>query len=351
LGYKPFFIPCFRAIIFSLLLTAAACNTAQDHAPDVAHIPVSLDVRRLDQDVAALDTNNLAKSLADLSAKYPDFMSLYLDTLLMLDIRQDYSDANPGIAERLRSFLTHKDYRGLFDTVARHFPDTKNMDKDLTRGFRYLKYYYPDYPIPRVIYFVSGLKNWSAVTYEHTVGIGLDMYLGEKYPFYTASTVNIPAYLLPRQSPQYVCINVFRAIYQDMYAYDPRNKTLLDMMVEAGKEIYFLRKILPFTDDTLRLGYSQAQWAWGQENEAHIYNYFINQGLLYETNWQKILRYVTNGPTSTGMPAESPGNIGTFIGYKIISAYMAQFPNTTLQQLAALQDAQKILTDAKYKPR
>ena len=40
-----------------------------------------------------------------------------------------------------------------------------------------------------------------------------------------------------------------------------------------------------------------------------------------------------------------------WLGWQIISAYMQRYPNTTLPQLLALRDAQKLLEQSKYKPR
>jgi uncharacterized protein YjaZ len=83
-----------------------------------------------------------------------------------------------------------------------------------------------------------------------------------------------------------------------------------------------------------------------------IFNFFATKNLLYEKEFEKIMRYVNDGPNSTGMPAQSPGNIGTWLGFQIVKAYMEQHPKMTMQQLLATnEDAQKFLEEAKYKPR
>jgi hypothetical protein len=48
-----------------------------------------------------------------------------------------------------------------------------------------------------------------------------------------------------------------------------------------------------------------------------IWHYFSQRKLLYSTQWADIMRYINEGPTSMGMPPESPGNIGSFIGWQI----------------------------------
>lgn len=339
--------------ICCLILTTAALYSCgnSEKVPDVSNIRISIASQRLDYDLAGLDTNNLQPGLQALKAKYPDFLDFYLDTLMGFGIRGNYADTSKPVAMGLRLFLTHKDYRGLFDTVLKHYPDTKEIDKELTDGFTFMKYYYPNYKLPKIIYLVSGLNNWGAFTYESSIiGIGLDMFLGGSYPFYRS--VGLPDYMDKHLTPAYIPVAVFRSVYEDMHPFVMENKTLLDMIVQRGKEQYFLQRVLPKTADTTLLGYSKFQLDWCQKNESEVYNYFIQKNLFYERDWQKILRYVNDGPTSTGMPAESPGNIGTWVGLQIVNAYMEQHPEATMQQMLAQPlDAQRFLEESKYKPK
>ena len=265
------------------------------------------------------------------------------------EIKGDYSDSNPGIEHGLKTFLAYKDYRGVFDSVNVHFPDTKEIEKQLSKGFQYLKYYYPNYHEPKIIYIVSGLNNWGAFTFDdNTLAIGLDMFLGKNYPFY--KSVGLPDYLDPYFSPDYIPVAAFSAIYNEMQPFD-KDKPLLDMMIQKGKMQYFLSKVVPFVADTTRFGYSENQLKWCEASEGEIYNFFIKENLLYESSQQRVLRYVTDGPNSTGMPDQSPGNIGMWIGYRIVLSYMKQYPSTTMEQLFNNTDAQKLLEQAKYKPK
>lgn len=317
--------------------------------PDVSKIKVQLESRRLDRDLFALDTNRLADGLNGLQARYPDFLNFYLDTLMGFNIRGDFSDTAAGVQQGLRVFLSHKDYRGLFDTVAAHFPDTRDIEQELTKGFRYMKYYFPDYRVPKLVYFTSGLNSYSAISYDDIVGVGLDMYLGPHYPFY--ASVGIAAYLSQRLKPEYIPVDVFKVIYRDDHPFTMDDRNLLDMMIQRGKEQYFLEQVLPFTDDTLRLGYTARQLQWCRENEAQVYNFFVKDNLLYETRLQEVGRYVNDGPGTAKMPPESPGNIGAFVGLQIVRSYMKEHPDVTLPQLLRDQDAQRFLEGSKYKPR
>ena len=74
--------------------------------------------------------------------------------------------------------------------------------------------------------------------------------------------------------------------------------------------------------------------------------------VLYATDWQDIMRYVNDGPNSTGMPPESPGNIGSWIGWQIVKTYFDKHGNISLPQLLNDKiDAQTFLRESGYRPK
>lgn len=335
-------------LICVTLLTA--CGDGVD-APDVSDVKVELQTYRFDRDMAAIDTNNVAAGLEQLHTKYPEFTDFFLDKLMGFGIEHNYNDTTMAIREGLRVFLTYKDYKNLFDTIAVHFPDTKDADAALTKGFRFMKHYYPGYHVPKIIYVNTGLNRMNAFTYDTTiVGVSLDMFLGKGYPYY--ASVGIPDYVLPTLEPEYIPVYVFRTAYTYDHPFVPENKTLLDMMIQRGKQQYFLSKIIPFIPEHQRLFFSPEQLDWCQKNEALIYNFFVQQKFLYSTNWAEILRYVNDGPTAAGMAPESPGNVGSYIGLRIVEAYMERNAATPWQELLNKEiDAQQLLQQSKYKPK
>jgi hypothetical protein len=323
----------------------------KDNNPDVSDIKVSLQTKRLDKDLYGIDTNNVAAGLQQLQSVYPDFLNFYLDTLLGFGVNGNYTEENEAIALGVKKFLTDKDCRGVMDTVIKRFPDTKDVEEELVKGFKYYKHYYPNYKEPRIIYMTSCLNNWGAFTYgSDIVGIGLDMFLAPGYPFY--QSVGVPDYMEKQLTKENIPVAVFRAIYQDEHPFIPQNSTLLDMMLQRGKERYFLSKVIPFVPEHVRLGFTEQQLEWCEKNEAMVYNFFMSEDLLYSTDWQKILRYVNEGPTSAGMPAESPGNIGTWVGLRIVESYLKKNDKTTMQDLLNdKQEPQIFLQRSGYKPR
>lgn len=339
-------------VILSIIISSGITGCGGgEKAPDVSNIEVNFSSQRLDKDLYMLDTNQLGAGLVQLQKMYPEFLGFYLDTLMGFSINGNFVDTNSGIQKGLKTFLTHKDYRGVFDTVLKHFPDEKVVNEKLVKGFQYMKYYYPEYKVPHIIYLVSGLNNYGALTFgDSTMGIGLDMFLGAGYPFY--KSVGIPEYFERQLNPDYIPVAVIRTAYREKHPIVVDGKVLLDMMIQNGKEMYFASKMLPFIDEHIRFAYTAEQLKWCEENEAMVYDFFVRQELLYENNLQKVVRYVMDGPSATGMPSESPGNIGSWVGLQIVEAYMKEHPKTTLQELIdAPIDAQRFLLESKYKPK
>lgn len=348
------------ALTTSLLFVSLAftrCNNTGENKPDVSHIKVSLPTSRFDIDLYAIDTNHIGDGLQKLKAKYPDFLDYFLDTLMAYNIRGNYSDTVAGIREGLKPFLVFKDFADLEDSIKQHYPDTRKTDEELTEAYKNMKYYFPSYPIPKVVYLNLGLSRWPAFPLDSsTLCIALDMFLGDHFPHY--KSVGLPDYLMVHRRQSYIPVSAFTALYRGLHPFSIDDRTLLDLIIQRGKEQYFLHKIFPDKPDSVVFGYTQRQVDWCNKNEALIYNFFIHQNLLYNKEAHSITPYITEGPFATGLesPAapvkNTPGNVGTWLGYKIVSSYMANHPTTTLPQLLAFQtDAARFLDEAKYKPR
>jgi len=333
----------FVNLVFICNILLSCKNT--DSNIDLSHIKVETHYYPFYQDFSKLNPQNLKQGLIQLKAKYPDFLDFYLDTLVGLNINSDYSMENKGLV----SFLTYKDYRNLFDTVNLVFPNTNLLDQNLDVLLKSIKYYDSTFYIPKnVYYFVSGLNKFTAVIQNETnMGIGLDMFLGAGFQPYNA--IGIPEYALIKFTKEQIPIWVATAIYEDKFPFTTEGKTLLEMMIEKGKELYFIEKTLPELSENLKFGFRDNQMKWVKENEVAIYNFFLQNNLLYEKSHQKIMRYIIDGPTTPGFPENSPGNLGSYIGLRMVQEF-AKKSKLPLKEILKENDAQKILANANYKP-
>jgi hypothetical protein len=111
--------------------------------------------------------------------------------------------------------------------------------------------------------------------------------------------------------------------------------------------------VMPETSDTLKIGYTQNQLVWCDENEAGIWAYFLENDLLFESDYLKIQKYLAEAPFTPGIgeKSESAPKLGIWTGWQIVKKYMDKNPEVSLQQLMLESDSQKILSLSKYKPR
>jgi len=351
-------------LVLAAYIFCASCKNG-DSAPDVSNIKINLQTRRFDKDLYSLNVQHLGAGLNKLKEKYPDFLDYYLDTLMAYGIHGNYSDTAAGIQRNpkdtlrpsLHNDLTFKDFTNLEDTILKHYPDNKDLDQELAKAFANAKYYLPDFAVPNIIYVNMALSKWATFPLDKkTLCIGLDMFLGDQFPYYRS--VGVPSYMDAHFRRSYLPVSVFSTLYQTIHPFADEDKTLLDLMIQRGKEQYFLHKVLPGTSDSVLFGFTTQQLKWCGENEATIYNFFIHQNLLYSRVGHNITPYIKDGPFAKDMESPSdpvkytPGNVGTWLGYRIVCAWMQQNPTTNLATLLSQPiDAQSFLDKAQYRPK
>lgn len=337
----------FVAIVF-IIISNVSCNIGDHRAPDVSGISMQVNIVRFDTAFMSLDTSHVLKGLSQLNKKYPAFLPVYLNQIMNFG---EWSDTNKTLAKDVQALITGKDIRLLQDTVNAHFnaKEIHHIESQLEEGFRYIKYYFPDFYPPRVVTFISGLANYGAVTVDTVLGIGLDMFLGKDFLPYRQVANPYPGYMLRQFSPAFIPADCFKVLQQQMFPLPDKGK-LLDLMIAYGKQLYFLDKVMPQAPDSVKIGYTQKQLQWCKENEQYIWQYFVQNNLLYEGDMQKIMHYIGPAPSTRGMPSAAPGNIGSWIGWQIVRKYMEEQDETTLLQLMRSENAQQILSEAHYRP-
>jgi hypothetical protein len=128
-------------------------------------------------------------------------------------------------------------------------------------------------------------------------------------------------------------------------------KGLVEQMIEKGKQWWLLDKFLPATPDSIKTGYTKQQLSWCNENEGLIWNEIITtEKDLYTKDPQTLQNYIGEAPFTQSMGPNSPGNIGQWVGWRIVKKFADKNPSMSLTDVLKT-DARKILEEAKYKPK
>ncbi|MDO7575639.1 MAG: gliding motility lipoprotein GldB, partial [Flavobacteriaceae bacterium] len=110
--------------------------------------------------------------------------------------------------------------------------------------------------------------------------------------------------------------------------------------------------MLPQTSDAIKISYSQEQVDWVHDNERYMWQYFIENELLYKTQSSLFLRFIEPAPFSKfylEIDNETPGKVGQWIGWQIVRSYMEKNPDTALEKLFETP-AMELFNQSNYKP-
>ena len=88
---------------------------------------------------------------------------------------------------------------------------------------------------------------------KDALAIGLQMYLGKNFSAYnTLEAIDkFPQYISRRFDAQYIPVNCFQNIAQDIYPEKPQGQSLIEQMIEKGKQWWLVDKFLPATLQTV----------------------------------------------------------------------------------------------------
>ncbi len=341
------------AILLAAVYFLTGCN--QEKAPDVSGVKISFEVRRFEKDFFAIDTNNISSSLSILNSKYPGFLNDYLVNILGIPLLPE-RDTMAELA--IRRFIA--DYKPIKDTADRVFNDFNGIAADVKKGLQYARYYFPENKLPeRLItfigpldaYYQASLGSYSDIITSSGLGVGLQLHLGKNFSVYQSEMGQqlYPNYLSRRFEPAYIPVNCMKNVIDDLFPEKTIDKPLIEQMIEKGKRMYVLDRLLPFVHDTLKLGYTKNQLDGCYKNESQIWNLFLQNNLLFNIDPAITKNYMQDGPKTDELGDASPGFIGLFVGWQIVKKYMSKKD----MQLTTLMttDNKKIFQEANYKPR
>jgi len=314
--------------------------------PDVSDIKIELSTQRFEKEFFELDSLQFQMQLDKLIARYPSFGENFISTILNTDSKWP---ADSAIAY-LKSFISA--YRPVYDASKKVFADFSPYEKQLKKSLQYLRYYFPKYPAPnKVITYIGPMDGYGDILDVDAFIVGLHQHLGKNFSMYKSPLVRdtYPEYISNRFEPDYIAINCIKNIVSDLYPEKIEDKTLVIQMVEKGKRLYLLQKLVPFAKDYQLIGYTEKQFLESKQREAIIWDLFVQNSLLQSIDNSIIKNYIGEGPKTPELGEASPGNIGSFSGWQIVKKYMDKFPETSLETMMNT-DAETIFQNAKYKP-
>ncbi|MBX2971738.1 MAG: hypothetical protein KF797_01430 [Flavobacteriales bacterium] len=320
-----------------------ACGGERHSDLPIGEVPLTVGIGRLDRDMFAAGDSAQSRSLKAY-ATYGEFYRTYIE-----DILQGAPLEDPRLAMVLHRFTTDPDWVSVQEAADSVLGDMEPQRQQFEAAFKRLKVLFPDSLTPRIVAFNSGY-NFGIFPTDSVLGVGVEWFIGKDHPVigYLAPE-NFPQYVKDRMRPEMLVPSAVKGWLLVHYTRDIRGEDLLTNLVETGKVMALLDALLPDTDPALKLAFSKEQLAWCESNEYNIWKELVSKEQLYSKRIDDIGRWMNDGPFTNGLPRESPGHLGEWIGYRMVKAYLKDHPEVTIPQLLALDDARVVLKS--YKPR
>lgn len=331
--------------VFLFLLTLFASCGSDPLDIDTSAVTVEpVKVERVDSDFFALDTAHLPEGIAAIRKKHGVITDCFLNNVICY--------ASPDSSEcyyTLSQFLVDHTMRSAWEMANEEFNSGfAFFEEDITGAYTYFSAHFPDRRLPLGIYAVFSGFNYNYISCDGYYAIGIDWFLGKDNIFYQG--LSWPMYQRRRMEKDYMAPGFVRAWMTNEFPYSSEKNDVINRIVYEGKILYLQKALLRETPDSLILGFSAAQIEWCELNEADMWAKMIEDNTVYSEDEEDLNHMVMDAPFAAGFPKESPGRAGTWIGLRIVEAYMGRFPETTLEELMALNDGQLFLTQSKYKP-
>jgi hypothetical protein len=337
------------SVILSGLLIAASVLSAScrrnQFIINTSGIEADIKIKRLEMDLFTLNPSEIKDKIPDLQAKYDGFLR-YFGYVINIGEPSD-STWSDGLVR----FSTDKLNNEVYEATMKVYPDLRKIEDELTVAFKHYLYYFPGEKIPGVFTCITGFNN-SIIVADSILAIGLDKYLGTDCKYYPG--LQLFKYQIAKMNPDNIvrdCIYSWATSewnYKDLgYAVE----NVMSEMIHEGKLLYFVKSMLPESNDNITFGFGVDQMKFCRNNEKQMWQYLVEHNLLFSTDQLTKRKLTGEASFTTYFSNESPGRAAVWTGFRIIESYMLKNRDISLGDLMRNTDVQGILDKAKYNPK
>ena len=322
----------FRIIVASLafVLTLQSCQKDQEKTWKV----------EIEKPIENIEIIDISKEFYDLNIpleqfqqKYPWFQGTVSD--------EDFSLRRNDLEEA-------KIYKEAISKI-----DVSKLDQGLKNLFSHIQHHFPNFVAPKVYLYSSVLQGVTDPIFykpeENFLFIDVTGFMGEGHDYYKPLELYYQKYM----NPQNIIPRVSQIFAEQYVPFKAEHQKFIDQLVYQGKLMILQDAFLPNESDFLKMNYSQKQYDWTTANEPNIWNYFVENNLVFSDDAKLVERFIAPGPFSkfyTEIDNESSPQVGIYIGWQIAKTFLNKKPDTKLKDFLQL-DAQDIFNEAKYSPK
>jgi hypothetical protein len=327
-------------IFFLIAVTAWNCSTDTEekcaYVPDTKSIVLDFQFEQLEDSLPALTSK---QQLVNFFSRHPAIRDYVF-------VRDAYPNDSVFINEMYARFSNpHIDT--LLSETKKVFGDIAALKEEFRSAFTTLKYYYPEFQVPKVQTVITGLETDLFVS-DSLIVVGLDYYLGKGARY----RPNMYEYMLRRYERNFIVPSVVLLLGIDARynETDLSDRTVLADMISYGKAYYFAKHMLPCVPDSVLIGYTAKEIAGARANQDLIWKKLVEDEVFFATSTQVKQRYIAERPKTYEVGDQAPGRIGTWVGWQIVNKYASRHPEFTLPEIMRQKDAKVIFNKSGYRP-
>lgn len=330
----------FALIILQLALSCmllVSCQWAFDKRHAGARA-VDIKVHRYDRLLDEYLGLNSFSALQKLNAEYAQETKFLIEDVLTIG-----SVTDENINLRLREYFLDSTLIKLRHDALKKFEDMEQIEKQFTRGFRFLKREMPGLEIPRVYAQLSAL-NQSVIVGDSVLGFSIDKYMGEDYYLYKNFYYD---YQRRSMVPERIVPDCFRFYLLSEYPFPWEwHRTLLDHIVHRGKILWVVHQMLGYDTFEKTLGFTEREVEWCHERRDSVWNFLIETGHLHSTDPMLVRIYLNAAPCTYTLGENAPAEVGNWLGLHIVDEYMKKNKEVTVAELFRDTDYREVLKKA-----
>jgi hypothetical protein len=325
--------------LYSLFFFLVSCSGDRFEV-DTSQVDYHPEFLRLDRAIFDGQGKPGQEKLSLMKEQYGSFLDVYT-----VDIMQMPPSDNPMLPEFLSRFTGDPTWQKLQESVDQVYPDLSVEEAELTEALRAYSVHFDEGDLPNLVAYNSGF-NVGIFPSTEWLGVGLEWYLSPENEVVKQLPPDLfPQYKRDKMKPQYLSVNALKG-WLFFKNQDLAGEDMLSSIVFNGKMLYITRALMEVNDADL-LNYTPVQLEWAEDSEYAIWTYLLENDLVFSTDFRQINKMMNDGPFTPGMPAESPGGVGNWLGLQMVEAFMNENENLTLQDLLGSGDRQILET---YKP-
>ncbi len=310
---------------------------AINKTPDISKINIKLSLNRIDNEIIKVinSNKNIKLNLAKILDRNPKFKRYFLGIY--------NNERQIKVIDELIRIFKNPYQKKIFKESKLIFGDFEILKKQIEKAFKYLKFYYPNFVIPEIIIFSTGLTN-DIYIHKDLIVIDLSYFYGKNSKY----TPTMPEYLLNIYTPNSIIPKMILLLSKNFNEYDFDDSSLLSDMIYYGKAYVFTKYILPKISFKDMFGYNDDQIKYLKKNKSLIWEYFINHQLIYNKSKETKSQFIDEAPFTFEFGKKSPSKIGRWIGKNIVENFMKNNKKITLKDLMNIKDSQFIFSNSKY---